>query len=120
MTTLREAAQQALEALDEAGQYIDPGDSIHPMVCDAADALQAALEQPVPPPEAKTEAEWVAYCAGWWAALEQMRRQPVAWRFRLHPSKVPGSPWRITDHYEDIRVMVERGEWEAVSLVEAA
>lgn len=46
-------------------------------------------------------------------------QKPVAWRFRLSPSKVPDSPWRITDHYEDIRVMVERGEWEAVPLYAA-
>lgn len=82
--------------------------------------MSALREQPVPPPEAQTEAEKIAYAAGWWAALEKTRRQPVAWRFRLHPSKVPGSPWRIADHYEDIRLMVERGEWEAVPLVEAA
>lgn len=29
---------------------------------------------PVPPAEAQTEAEKVAYCAGWWAALEQNRK----------------------------------------------
>jgi hypothetical protein len=47
-------------------------------------ALRAALEQPKPPPEAQTEAERLAYCAGWWAAMEQKREQPaqepVAWR----------------------------------------
>jgi hypothetical protein len=26
-----------------------------------------------PPPEAQTEAEKIAYCAGWWAAMEKMR-----------------------------------------------
>jgi hypothetical protein len=33
-----------------------------------------------PPPEAQTEAEKIAYCAGWWAAMEQKREQqePVA------------------------------------------
>ncbi len=46
MSDLRDAARQALEALDEAGQYIDLCDSIHPMVFDAADALKAALDQP--------------------------------------------------------------------------
>jgi hypothetical protein len=35
-----------------------------------------------PPPEAQTEAEKIAYCAGWWAAMEAKREQaePVAWR----------------------------------------
>jgi hypothetical protein len=34
-----------------------------------------------PPPEAQTEAEKIAYCAGWWAAMQKMREQaePVAW-----------------------------------------
>jgi hypothetical protein len=40
-------------------------------------ALRAALEQPKPPPEAQTEAERLAYCAGWWAAMEQKREQPA-------------------------------------------
>lgn len=46
-----------------------------------------ALERPIikpeikghnvePPPEAQTEAEKIAYCAGWWAAMEQKRQQP--------------------------------------------
>ena len=29
-----------------------------------------------PPPEAQTEAEKIAYCAGWWAAMEAKREQP--------------------------------------------
>ena len=38
-----------------------------------------------PPPEAQTEAEKIAYCAGWWAAMEAKREQqePVAWQ--VHP-----------------------------------
>lgn len=36
--------------------------------------LRVALEQ-VPPPEAQTEAEQRAYCAGWWAALEAKRKE---------------------------------------------
>jgi hypothetical protein len=32
-------------------------------------------QQPSTPPEAQTEAEKVAYCAGWWAALETKREQ---------------------------------------------
>jgi hypothetical protein len=30
--------------------------------------------EPVPPAEAQTEAEKIAYCAGWWAALEKARK----------------------------------------------
>ena len=32
-------------------------------------------DKPVPPPEAQTEAEKIAYCAGWWAALEAERKE---------------------------------------------
>jgi hypothetical protein len=38
---------------------------------------QAALEQPKPPPEAQTEAKRLAYCAGWWAAMEAKAKQDV-------------------------------------------
>ena len=31
-------------------------------------------QQPPTPPEAQTEAEKVAYCAGWWDALEKKRK----------------------------------------------
>jgi hypothetical protein len=41
------------------------------------DRKLASLEQPKPPPEAQTEAERLAYCAGWWAAMEQKREQPA-------------------------------------------
>jgi hypothetical protein len=32
-------------------------------------------KQPPTPPEAQTEAEKVAYCAGWWAAMEKKREE---------------------------------------------
>jgi hypothetical protein len=32
-------------------------------------------QQPPTPPEAQTEAEKLAYCAGWWAAMETKREQ---------------------------------------------
>jgi hypothetical protein len=38
---------------------------------------RAALEQPKPPPEAQTKAEKIAYCAGWWAAMEAKAKQPA-------------------------------------------
>lgn len=124
MTDLMRAAQQALEALK--GYRRELGDQ---QPCDAEQALEAALAdqnrgwytvdeinakfapdqvlKPEPPPEAQTEAEKIAYCAGWWAALEKARKaepdsdsperrcggpgcdlkccqpvqEPVAWRF---------------------------------------
>jgi hypothetical protein len=68
MSDLRTAAQQALEVL-ESGLLV----SHHAQVLIN---LRAALEQQKPPPEAQTEAEKIAYCAGWWAAMEQKREQP--------------------------------------------
>jgi hypothetical protein len=62
----RAVVEQALEALETVFM------PHHPAVI----ALKAALEQPETPPEAQTEAEKIAYCAGWWAALEQKREQP--------------------------------------------
>jgi len=38
---------------------------------DVNQELEAALAEP--PPEAQTEAEKIAYCAGWWDALEAKR-----------------------------------------------
>lgn len=32
-------------------------------------------DKPVPPPEAQTEAEKIAYCAGWWDALAAERKE---------------------------------------------
>jgi hypothetical protein len=34
---------------------------------------QGIAKQPSPPLEAQTEAEKIAYCAGWWAAMEEKR-----------------------------------------------
>lgn len=65
MSDLRTAAQQALEVLIRASSYYDTYAEIA--------ALKAALAEPTPPPEAQTETEKIAYCAGWWAAMEKIR-----------------------------------------------
>ena len=61
MTTLREAAQQALEALEGCVKALDalhaPGDSIYTRASDLADRAEIALR----------------------AALAQPEREPVAW-----------------------------------------
>ena len=79
MTDLKKAAQQALEALKCLVETYEMGNTIRADIMDAEEAITAiksALEQPEPPPEAQTEAEKIAYCAGWWAAMEQKREQP--------------------------------------------
>jgi len=79
MTDLRQAAQQALEALKCLVETYEMGNTIRADIVDAEEAvtaLKTALEQPEPPPEAQTEAEKIAYCAGWWTAMEQKREQP--------------------------------------------
>jgi hypothetical protein len=63
MSTLRRAAQQALEALEQ-----DNPAGRSATIIALRDAL-SQKEQPEPPPEAKTQAEKIAYCAGWWAAM---------------------------------------------------
>ncbi len=75
ITLPRATVQQALEALENSSPDQYPEDA--GVFYDAKDALRAALEQQKPPPEAQTEAEKIAYCAGWWAAIEQKREQPV-------------------------------------------
>ncbi|HSG20819.1 MAG TPA: hypothetical protein VLA31_08630, partial [Burkholderiaceae bacterium] len=37
-------------------------------------ACACAPQSPTPPPEAQTEAEKIAYCAGWWDALAKARK----------------------------------------------
>jgi hypothetical protein len=74
ITLLRATVQQALEALEKTASYDIPPTS---QVRSSITALRAALEQQKPPPEAQTEAEKIAYCAGWWAAMEQKREQPA-------------------------------------------
>jgi len=54
MTDLRQAAQQALEALTDAANVLSA-----PMFADAADALRTALEQPEERPwQGMTEKDW--------------------------------------------------------------
>jgi hypothetical protein len=129
MTTLREAAQQALEALEELNGW----QSLAPPLASqagrqAAISLRAALEQQKPPPEAQTEAEKIAYCAGWWAALEQKREQPeqpeqpeqaepVAWECKAGGLKPLSQrlydlqPDNIQRHY----TRISRREWRSLS-----
>jgi hypothetical protein len=75
--------QQALEAWEHINKYSFVLADYEVPMEQAIAALKAALEQPQPPPEAQTEAEKIAYCAGWWTAMEQKREQPeqepVAW-----------------------------------------
>jgi hypothetical protein len=78
--TLREAAQQALEAAEEALPKMDERETVwcsikghHLRVLH--DALRAALQTPPPPPEAQTDDEKNAYHYGWWAAMEAVREQ---------------------------------------------
>ena len=72
MSTLRTAAQQALNTFESMGHE----DSIFAGEFDEIiTALRTALQTPPPPPEAQTEAEKNAYHYGWWAAMEAVREQ---------------------------------------------
>jgi hypothetical protein len=73
MSDLRTAAQRLLEAWDTTPLF-KAGDG---MLQEHFEVLRAALEQQKPPPEAQALAAQIAYCAGWWAAMEQKREQPA-------------------------------------------
>ena len=80
MTTLREAAQQALNTFESMGHE----DSIFAGEFDEIiTALRTALQTPPPPPEAQTDGEKNAYHYGWWAAMEAFRVQ------RTEPEQEP-------------------------------
>ena len=81
MTDLRQAAQQALEALIDAANVLSA-----PMFADAVDALRTALEQQAePPPEWESiknildeyGLDAIAFVAAWKAAQQQA--EPVAY-----------------------------------------
>ena len=59
------------------------------------------VHNPEPPPEAQTEAEKIAYCAGWWAAMQKMREQePVILHrelVQIHPDGT--ETWKETPLY---------------------
>lgn len=78
MNDLRTAAQQALEALENTtptGFNRERDKQFYA----AIDTLRTALaQQPSPPPEAQTKAEKIAYCAGWWAAMQKKAEQQQA------------------------------------------
>jgi hypothetical protein len=63
MSTLKQAAQQFVADYDcgGCGHFAAYAENFR--------KLLAQQEHPEPPPEAKTQAEKIAYCAGWWAAM---------------------------------------------------
>jgi hypothetical protein len=80
MTTLREAAQRAVE------EWFRPRVLNYVYFRPYMEALRTALQTPPPPPEAQTDGEKNAYAFGWWAAMQAVREQrtesvqePVAW-----------------------------------------
>jgi len=94
MSDLRTAAKRALEAYDAHDPLAVVMEDLRAALVEDAmqkftdvnQELEAALaapiiqpeikdDKPLPPPEAQTEAEKVAYCAGWWDALEKKRAE---------------------------------------------
>ena len=87
MTTLREAAQQALDYWEQVAW----GDAV---MVDKMDALRAALAEPEPRnncAETCERAKLCATCARGIVGAEQA--QPVAWRYK----PMVGSPWSLSD-----------------------
>ena len=94
MSDLKTAALRALEAYDAHDPLAVVMEDLRAALVEDAmqkftdvnQELEAALaapimkpeikdDKPLPPPEAQTEAEKVAYCAGWWDALEKKRAE---------------------------------------------
>ena len=94
MSDLRTAAKRALEAYDAHDPLAVVMEDLRAALVEDAmqkftdvnQELEAALaapimkpeikdDKPLPPPEAQTEAEKIAYCAGWWDALEKKRAE---------------------------------------------
>lgn len=81
MSDLRAAAKRALEAYDAHDPLAVVMEDLRAALVEDAmqkftdvnQEIEAALAEPAPPPEAQTEAEKIAYCAGWWAAMEEKR-----------------------------------------------
>jgi hypothetical protein len=74
-------------------------------------ARSGDLEEPAPPPEARTEAEKVAYAAGWWAALARrakpaLAKQMAALAHEPRPRHTPG-PWQYLFEGGTIAFIVE-------------
>lgn len=84
----------------------------HPMYAGIKCRLCGKVTEPAPPPDAQTEAEKVAYCAGWWAALEtarkaepvqgtEMRRCPRCWEPMFPPQRTPLPASDIVTMYDE-------------------
>lgn len=81
MSDLRVAAKRALEAYDAHDPLAVVMEDLRAALVEDAmqkftdvnQELEAALAEP--PPEAQTEAEKVAYCAGWWDGLTNARAE---------------------------------------------
>lgn len=92
MSDLRTAAKRALEAYDahdplavvmedlraalveDAMQkFTDVNQELEAALAAPIMKLQIKGDKPLPPPEAQTEAEKIAYCAGWWDGLRAER-----------------------------------------------
>jgi len=85
MSDLRTVAKRALEAYDAYDPLAVVMEDLRAALVEDAmqkftdvnQVLEAALAEPVLPPEAQTEAEKIAYCAGWWAAMQAKREEGI-------------------------------------------
>ena len=73
---LEQARRSVDKAVNAMAEPFSP-EAISTTLYAAAPIIKPEIKEdkPVPPPEAQTEAEKIAYCAGWWAALEAERKE---------------------------------------------
>jgi hypothetical protein len=75
---MRDAGYTRRPTLREMAEPAEPcNKSCAPGYCYCEPIIQPEIKghNVKPPPEAQTEAEKIAYCAGWWAAMEAKRGQ---------------------------------------------
>jgi hypothetical protein len=86
-----------MSLIDAARQALEPcNKSCAPGYCYCEPIIKPEIkgDNVKPPPEAQTEAEKIAYCAGWWAAMQRMREQaePVAYLYHDAQSAHDANP----------------------------
>lgn len=104
MTTLREAAQMALEALGDARHHMSKSGAFTEIQIAAQEALRTALAEPVQEP--------VAYLVEYENGEKEVRFQPNGWGDKVTPlytHPVPQPVELTDDDLEDIAIAARKG-----------
>ena len=105
MTTLREAAQQALKAMDKATRFMS--DSDYKKLNQAIEDLSAALAEPEQEPvawrfKAMIGLPWSLSDDGYYISCKRDQRYFVEALYTAPPQRKPLAEWQINDLMADI------------------